>query len=55
MRDDLKAKYSQPYFPEKERSEQSVSTAIRIEPWPKSQLEQLLAQRPDLIAEHDLR
>lgn len=30
LRDDLKAKYSQPYFPEKERSEQSVSTAIRL-------------------------
>lgn len=30
LRDDLKAKYSQPYFPEKESSEQSVSTAIRL-------------------------
>ncbi len=30
LRDELKAKYNQPYFPEKETDEQSVKNAIRI-------------------------
>jgi HD superfamily phosphohydrolase len=30
LRDNLKAKYSQPYFPEKESDEQGVSNAIRL-------------------------
>lgn len=30
LRDELKAKYNQPYFPEKESDEQSVKNAIRV-------------------------
>jgi HD superfamily phosphohydrolase len=30
LKDEVKAKYSQPYFPEKEADEQSVKTAIRL-------------------------
>ena len=37
-----------------ERHNQSEQ-AIRIELWPESHLEQLLVQRPDLIAEFGLR
>ena len=37
-----------------ERHNQS-DQAIRIELWPESHLEQLLTQRPDLIAEFGLR
>jgi HD superfamily phosphohydrolase len=32
LRDQVKAKYHQPYFPEKESDEQSVRTAIRVRP-----------------------
>jgi hypothetical protein len=30
LRDKVKAKYNQPYFPEKESDEQSVKNAIRV-------------------------
>jgi hypothetical protein len=34
LKDELNAKYNQPYFPEKESDEQSVKTAIRLRTYP---------------------